>query len=152
MYQIVWHWTRWRLFEKRVALNLIFLCLLWKKYIIYNLFYEPRSLWGVLDTTLCDKVCQWLSSDIPVSSINKTDRNDIAEILLKVALNTITLTPMQIYSMILKGCIENTSQWTGFIKQIVIISSFDLFSNWFLYHTKEWDSFKYTSCWLIATI
>jgi hypothetical protein len=26
-----------------------------------NLFYEPRSLWGVLDKTLCDKVCQWLS-------------------------------------------------------------------------------------------
>ena len=67
-----------------------------------NLFYEPRSLWGVLDTTLCDKVCQWLSSNIPVSSMNKTDRNDITEILLKVALNTITLTPMQIYSMMLK--------------------------------------------------
>ena len=31
----------------------------------------------------------WFS---PVSSINKTDRHDITEILLKVALNTITLT------------------------------------------------------------
>ena len=29
----------------------------------------------------------------PVSSINKTDRQDITEILFKVALNTITLTP-----------------------------------------------------------
>jgi hypothetical protein len=28
---------------------------------------------------------------IPVSSTNKTDRNDITEILLKVAVNTITL-------------------------------------------------------------
>jgi hypothetical protein len=28
----------------------------------------------------------------PVSSINKTDRQDITEILLKVALNTITIT------------------------------------------------------------
>ena len=28
---------------------------------------------------------------------NKTDRHDIAEILLKVALNTITLTPIQQY-------------------------------------------------------
>ena len=36
--------------------------------------------------TLCDKVCQWLP---PVSSTNKTDRHDIAEILLKVALKTI---------------------------------------------------------------
>jgi hypothetical protein len=38
---------------------------------------------GVLDTTLCDKVCQWLatgrrfSPDTPVSSTNKTDRHDI---------------------------------------------------------------------------
>ena len=50
---------------------------------------------GVLDTTLCDKVCQWLATGqwfslgIPVSSTNKTDHHDITEILLKVALNTI---------------------------------------------------------------
>ena len=50
---------------------------------------------GVLDTTLCDKVCQWLAADqwfsqgSPVSSTNKSDCHDIAEILLKVALNTI---------------------------------------------------------------
>jgi hypothetical protein len=50
---------------------------------------------GVLDTTLCDKVCQWLATGrwfsprTPVSSTNKTDRHDIAKILLKVALNTI---------------------------------------------------------------
>jgi hypothetical protein len=31
-------------------------------------------------------VSRWFS---PVSSINKTDRNDITELLLKVALNTI---------------------------------------------------------------
>jgi hypothetical protein len=53
----------------------------------------------VLDTTLCDKDCQWLaagwwfSPGTPVSSTNRTDHHDIAEILLKVALNTITLTP-----------------------------------------------------------
>ena len=50
---------------------------------------------GVLDTTLCDKVCQclavcrWLSLGTPVSSTYKTDHHDIAEIVLKVALNTI---------------------------------------------------------------
>ena len=50
------------------------------------------------DTTLCDKVCQclvagqWSSSGTPVSSTNKTDRHDITEIFLKVALNFITLT------------------------------------------------------------
>ena len=44
--------------------------------------------------SLCDKVCQWLAADrwfspgTPVSSTNKTDSHDIAEILLKVALNT----------------------------------------------------------------
>jgi len=45
---------------------------------------------GVLDTTLCDKVCQWISPGTPVSS-NKTNHHDITAILLKVALNTITL-------------------------------------------------------------
>ena len=53
---------------------------------------------GVLETTLCDNVCDlwgvggflWV---LLVSSTNKTDRHDIAEIVLKVALNTITLTP-----------------------------------------------------------
>ena len=52
---------------------------------------------GVLDTTLCDKVCQWLATcrwfslGTPVSSTNKTDHHDITEILLKGALNTLTL-------------------------------------------------------------
>jgi hypothetical protein len=66
-----------------------------------NQCLSPLTLWGrtplrpgVLDTTLCDKVCQclvtsrWFSPGISVSSTNKTDRHDIAEILLKVALNT----------------------------------------------------------------
>ena len=49
-----------------------------------------------VDKTLCDQFCQWLaagqwfSPGIPISSTNKTDRHDITEILLKVALNTIT--------------------------------------------------------------
>jgi hypothetical protein len=34
----------------------------------------------------------WLT-DTPVSSTSRTDRRDIAEIVLRVALNTITLTP-----------------------------------------------------------
>jgi hypothetical protein len=36
-------------------------------------------------------VGQLFSPDTPVSSTNKTDRHDITEILLKVALNTIIL-------------------------------------------------------------
>ena len=58
----------------------------------------PLMLWVRISirtrcTTLCDKVCQWLATDrwfslgSPVSSTNKTDRHDITQILLKVALN-----------------------------------------------------------------
>jgi hypothetical protein len=43
---------------------------------------------------ICDKVCQWHLGQVggfflgpPVSSTNKTDRRDIAEILLKVVLS-----------------------------------------------------------------
>ena len=63
---------------------------------------SPLKLWvriqlrrSVLDTTLCDKDCQWLatgrwfSPGTPVSFTNKTDLRDITEILLKVALSTI---------------------------------------------------------------
>jgi len=64
--------------------------------------FESHSWLGVLDTTSCDQVCQWLATGrwfslgSSVSSINKTDRHDIIEILLKVALNTINLTPSPI--------------------------------------------------------
>ena len=51
------------------------------------------------------KFCQWLvagqwfSPGTPVSSTNETDRHNITEILLKVALNTITITPLYVYYM-----------------------------------------------------
>jgi hypothetical protein len=75
-----------------------------------NQCLSPLTSWiwillrrGVLDTTLCDKVSQWraagqwFSLGTPVSSTNKTDCYNITEILLKVALNTITLTPLPYY-------------------------------------------------------
>ena len=59
-----------------------------------NCEFKSRLWWGVLDTTLCAKVCQWLvvacqwlSPNTPVSTNNKTDCHDITEILLKVAFN-----------------------------------------------------------------
>jgi len=62
----------------------------------------PPTLWvrtphrrGIFVNTLCDRICQWLATGrwfSPVSSTNKTDRHAIVEILLKVALNTKTLT------------------------------------------------------------
>ena len=57
--------------------------------------FTPCSWRGVLDTILCDKVCQWYATGrrftpgSPVTTINKTDRHDIAQILTKAALNTI---------------------------------------------------------------
>ena len=69
-----------------------------------NQCLSPLTLWvriplrrSVLHTTLCDNVCHWLatvrwfSPGSPVSPTNKTDSHDKTEILLKVALNTITL-------------------------------------------------------------
>jgi hypothetical protein len=46
-----------------------------------------RMVVGFTTTT-----CSWFSPSTPVSSTNKTDRRDIAEILLKVAFNTINQT------------------------------------------------------------
>jgi hypothetical protein len=84
----------------------------------YSLFsisvYQP--LWGriphrrgVLDTTLYDEVCQWLATGqwfSPPSSINKTDRHNITEILSKVALNSITLTHLccYLYALPMHNC------------------------------------------------
>jgi hypothetical protein len=73
---------------------------------LFNQCLSPLMLWVRISiwarcTTLCDKVCQWLatgwwfSPGPPVSSTNKTDRHDITELLLKVALNTIKQTDKQ---------------------------------------------------------
>ena len=63
---------------------------------LYNQYISPLTMWAgipsrrsVLDAILCDKVCQWFVTDrwfspgTFVSSTNKADRLDIAEILLK---------------------------------------------------------------------
>jgi len=61
-------------------------------YRLCNQCLSPLTLWvrillrrWILDTTLCDTVCQWLEE---TRSINKIDCYEIVEILLKVALNT----------------------------------------------------------------
>ena len=62
----------------------------------------------MLDTTLCEKVCQWLAAGrwfSLVFSTNKNCRHDITELFLKVALNTITLTLE--YRSCYKNCITN---------------------------------------------
>ena len=55
-------------------------------------------MWGII---ICDKVCQWLvagqwfSQGITVSSTDEIDCHNIAEILLKMALNSIAITLCQ---------------------------------------------------------
>ena len=72
----------------------------WVYNYLCNQCLSPLTLWvwiplrrGLLNTTLCDNVCQCLTAGqwfSPISSSNKTVRHDITEMLLKVALNTIT--------------------------------------------------------------
>ena len=50
----------------------------------------------------------WFSPDTLVSSTNKTDHHDIAEILLKVALNTLTLTLNPAIDIIPKSTFSET--------------------------------------------
>jgi len=63
--------------------------------------FESRTWRGVLHIILCEKVCQWLatgqwfSPGTLIFSTNKNDCHDIAEILLKSALHTTTLTPLE---------------------------------------------------------
>ena len=60
-------------------------------------FAKLSEINSTLDTTLYDKDCQRLAAGrgiymgTSISATEKTDRHDITEILLKVALNTITL-------------------------------------------------------------
>ena len=66
--------------------------------------FEYRSWRGVLDIT-CDKGSQWRAAGLwfsqgsPVSSSNKSYCHDITEILLKVVLNTITLSGFEIVGL-----------------------------------------------------
>jgi hypothetical protein len=83
---------------------------------------QPKShSWRVvLDTTLCNEVCQWFAASLwfspctPVSSSNKTDCHDTTEILLKVALNTINTQSNPSWSIIFlnkyKYLLQRTSQ------------------------------------------
>ena len=91
---------------------------------------ESCSWGGLLYTTLCDKVCQWLATGLWFSPVLrfpppiKTYHHDIAEILLKVAFNTITLTLVPNGKMFKKKYFLPTIHkldWsqTVYIKQII---------------------------------
>jgi hypothetical protein len=72
----------------------------WNYNYLCNQCLSPLILWVIISirargTALCDKVCQWpatgqwFSPGPPVSCTNKTDRHNITEVLLKVALSNI---------------------------------------------------------------
>ena len=94
---------------------------------LFNQYLSPLMLWVRISirarcTTLCDKVCQWLATgwwfslSPSVFSTNKTDRHDITEILLKVALNTIKQTNKQTY---LEGKISLAHVWCTHLSQVI---------------------------------
>ena len=92
---------------------------------------------------------QWFSQGTPVYSINKTYLHDITEILLKVALNTITLAPLPYTTACYKICWckvesidifdtgrqtwmeqESASQdWSEFQKQTIVIFKYEMVQN-----------------------
>ena len=113
-YQCLWiahSWlpVRYRLFVKQIIHS-----------ILHNRSISPLTLWvriplrrDILVTTLCNEVCQWhktgqwFSPGSLVFSTNKTVGHDIAEIFLKVALNTINQTKQQrIQRMLLINLLE----------------------------------------------
>ena len=84
--------------------------ILWNYYSMLTTPQNFQSRRGALDTTLCDKVCQWLAAGLWFSPCSPVSFTNKPEILLKVALNTITLTP-------LKTDIWNLNRkWKTFVK------------------------------------
>ena len=74
-----------------------YLCIQWLSQL--TLCFRIQSRRGVLDTRWCDKFGQWLvasrwfSPGTPFSTVNKTDRHDIAvKLLMKVPLKSLTIT------------------------------------------------------------
>jgi len=99
----------------------------------------------------CDKICQWLaagqwfSSGTPVSSTNKTVYHNITEIMLKVALNTIT--QVKSYKSVNRipynknGCLRPLPSALYYI----VLAMFLLFISVILFSLLEWK-------WIISEL
>ena len=107
---------------------------------------------GVLNTTLCDNVCQWFaaggwfSPGTPVSSTNKNDCHDITKILLKLALYTINLNfnntfciKTKVHLSAIGGCRQFWISRYGFLVScsVNISESFACLSNWLAFIPDE---------------
>ena len=125
---------------------------------------SPHMLWVRISisarcTTLCDKVCQWLatgrwfSPGPSVSSINKTDCHDIAEILLKVAVNTIKQTNKQYIHdkliVLLISCV--TASYQRFYLLFQLLLSDESYIVWHALHGMHIDLFcRLVDFWLVV--
>jgi hypothetical protein len=119
--------------------NPLIVCL----YIMYMTYFSSNPIHGVvyLIQHYVIKVCQWLaegwwfSSGIPVSSTNTTDRHNIAETLLKVALN---IYPQNIPKMIkwyfwyMYCYFERIFFMTGYCAYLIYVFILYLYYNSFL--------------------
>jgi hypothetical protein len=103
----------------------------WNYNYLCNQCLSPLMLWVRISirarcTTLFVNACQWLvtsqwfSPSPPVSSTNKTDRHDIIEILLKVALNTIKQTNKQTTK------VNVTSHWQALTNNVVHLALIEI--------------------------
>ena len=82
-------WIENRILTKNVVIS-------WKEMYLFNM---TESIWKFFFISIFIFLYYsfWFSPGTPASSTNTTDRHDITEILLKLALTTISLTPIFLY-------------------------------------------------------
>ena len=73
---------------------------------------------------------RWLSPYTPVYSTNKNDRHDITEILLKVALNTISLNHQSIPPLLIYDVLRRVTQRVPHVEQELLSFPEHLGSPW----------------------
>ena len=117
----------------------------WIYIYLCNQYLSRLMLWARISirarcTTLCDRACQWLvrgrrfSPGLPVSSMNKTDHHDMAEILLKVALNPIKQTNKK------QTFIRYTQSWLKLVIKAIFARTYD---------KKSFQNIRISSHWTI---
>jgi hypothetical protein len=93
----------WKKNHDYVAYWLYYICVTHKMIILLLYLCDTQNdytitifVWHTKSISVRNRIkyhYDWFSPGTPVSSTSKTDHHDITEILLKVALNTITLPP-----------------------------------------------------------
>ena len=121
---------------------------------IWNQCLSPLMMWvqtlfsrGILDTTLCGKVCQWLAtgclffSGYSSSFTNKPDCHDIIEILLKVVLTTINLKPIWVACIVVMWKKKYFNM--GMLSSICRSNNFHFYDDFLSYFLVYWSSWNF---------